>query len=489
MSVTMVSQLDIFRQLVRDHMDAAVVTVERREPCASVVEKMGRGRASCAVVTEPGGRPAGILTEWDVARRIAFRVPEERPVSEVMTSPVATLGEDVPLYRAIAEMRRRGFRHMPVVGRTGRIVGVLHLRRALAVSAGPTLELVGRLTHERTLAGLKRTKAAQVELAAALLAENVAAPDIQSLLTEINVDLHRRIVELSLGEMAELGWGEPPVRFCVVVMGSAGRGESSIRSDQDNAFILDDCGEAERGRIEPFFVELAKRMTRALDGVGIPLCRGDVMATNPTWRKTLSGWRRQIKSWIGRRSDFNIRLADIFFDFQPACGDEALARELRDHVTRIVAANPGFLRDMYGLEADHRVALGPFGRLRTEDDHDREGKIDLKYAGTLPLVEGVRLFALKAGVAATSTRERIDRLRDRGVLSADEQDYLKGAFALVTELLLRQQLADFRAGRPVSNLVPEESLSDREKDMLVDCFRAVRRLRSRVRSELTGRIF
>lgn len=485
----MTSQIEIFRQLVREHMDARVVVVERHEPCAAVVAKMASAGASSAVVTERGGKPAGIVTERDVTRRVAFRLADEAPISLAMTSPVATLGDDDFLYRAIARMRRRRRRHMPVVGPGGEVVGMLHLHRALAVASEPMLELIDRLTHERTLAGLEKTKAAQVELAAALMAGNVPAPDILTLLSEINLDLHRRIVELALAEMAELGWGEPPVAFCVVVMGSAGRGESSILTDQDNGLILGDCEASERGRVHTFFVELAERMTRALDRVGIPLCRGDVMATNATWRETLSGWRRQTEGWVGRRTDFNIRLADIFFDFRPACGDDRLAWELRRHVTGLVAANPGFLRDMYDLEADHRVALGPFGQLVTEDDAGREGKIDLKYGGTLPLVEGVRLLALRAGVAETSTLQRLARLGAGGVLSRGEEDYLAGAFALLTGLLLRQQIADFEAGLEVSNLVPEESLSDRERDMMADGFRAVRRLRSRIRSELTGRLF
>lgn len=485
----MASQIDIFRQLVRDHMGPTVVTVHPREPCASVVSKMSSGLASCAVVTDRDGRPIGIVTERDVTREIAYRRAPNAPIRNVMTSPVATLREDDYLYRAIAEMRRRRLRHMPVVGRAGRVAGMLYLHEALAVSAGPTLELIGRLTHERTLKGLRKTRAAQVQLADALMAESVPAPEIQRLLTGINVDLHRRIVELALGEMAELGWGTPPVHFCVVVMGSTGRGENHLNPDQDNGFVIGDHDPSERGRVDSFFVELAGRMTRALDEVGIPLCRGDVMATNPIWRKSLSDWRRQIDGWIGRRTDFNVRLADIFFDFRPACGDDELAWQLREHITGIVAANPGFLREMYGIEADHRVALGPRGRLLTEHDPEHEGMIDLKYGGILPLVEGVRLMALRAGVADTSTLDRIDHLRTADILGADEHDYLRGGFELVTRLVLRQQVSDFKHGRPVSNLVAEKGLTDRERDMLVDCLGAVRRLRSRVRTELTGQVF
>jgi signal-transduction protein with cAMP-binding, CBS, and nucleotidyltransferase domain len=231
-------------------------------------------------------------------------------------------------------------------------------------------------------------------------------------------------------------------------------------------------------------------MTGLLDHIGFPLCRGHIMASNPLWRKTLSQWREQIKYWMRKRSAVTLRLSDVFFDFAHVFGDPELSASLRRFVTSIARQNPSYLQEMYGLQASHRVALGMFRRLQTEiDDLGKPGMINLKYGGTLPLVEAIRLFALQHGVAATSTLDRIDALHRLRVFDDNKKDYLKGALAHITFLLLRQQILDFKAARPVRNLVPKASLSRREKDYLIACFRAVRRLRGDLHSTLSAEIF
>ena len=133
--------------------------------------------------------------------------------------------------------------------------------------------------------------------------------------------------------MKDEGWGEPPVPFAVILMGSGGRGENFLFPDQDNGFILDDYPDAEHSRIDGYFIELAERMTRDLDVVGFPLCRGYVMANNPLWRKSRSQWRDQLVLWGRRRSAIAIQLSDIFFDFLGIYGRIDFARELRRHAS------------------------------------------------------------------------------------------------------------------------------------------------------------
>ena len=136
------------------------------------------------------------------------------------------------------------------------------------------------------------------------------------------------------------------------------------------------------------------------------------------------------------------------------------------------------------------VALGWFGRFVVEkDDIEHRGMINMKHNGTLPLVSYLRLMALRAGVKKTSTLARIRELHAGGVLSDDEADYLRAAFMHITGLLLRQQLTDFKAGLEVSNYVDPQSLSERERDVLIDSFRAIDTLGKRVKSELTGELF
>jgi signal-transduction protein with cAMP-binding, CBS, and nucleotidyltransferase domain len=483
------SQTAVFTRFVRDHMRAAPPSVRIGTDCDSALARMTDARASCVIVADAANRIAGIVTEQDATRRIAFRLPAETPVEQAMSAPVATITDGDYLYHAVAVMRRRGLRHMPVIDAAGVPVGMLELHDALAVTSGQMVDQIDRLTHEQTVEGMAAVKGEQVSVAEQLFADNVPAPEILSLISRINGDLHRGVIDLSLREMADQGLGAPPVPFAVIVMGSGGRGESAIGADQDNGFILADYDDADHRAIDRFFIDLALRMTETLDRVGLPLCAGGVMASNPLWRKSLGQWRTQLDYWLAKRNQSIIRLADIFFDFRSVYGEPALAAALRDHVTERMASAHPFLQVMHAIQSEHRTALGWFGRLRTHDDARHKDRLNLKYDAGLPLVETVRLLSMVNGVAQTGTRARLGALSAAGIIGKDERDYLHAAFDLITGLMLRQQIADFRGDREVGYWLDPDDLSARDRDLLVDGLRAIEALRDRVNTEFTGSIF
>lgn len=485
----MTREIALFRQLARDFMRPVPLAVTVGATVQSVVLAMTNKAASCALMLDHEGRVVGILTEQDVTRRIAFQRSPDEAVAKAMTTPVETIPDQDYLYRAIASMRRRRVRHMPVVDQARRPVGLIDLHDALAETAVGFMDRIDRLSAEGTIEGLRAVKSAQVGLAQELFEDGVPASEIQQLLTDINNDIHRRIVQAALVAMAAEGWGAPPVDFEVLVMGSGGRGESFLVPDQDNGFILENYPDEEHGRVDRFFVELAERMTTDLNAVGFPFCQGFVMATNPLWRKSIGQWRTQTTAWSRKRNFLAARLVSLFFDFRSAYGDRVLARQLREHVTRVMGGSQGFLRELYRDEADRGTALGWFNRLITERDDQHRGQINLKLTGIMPLVEPVRLLALRHGVPETRTVERISALHDCSVLDADEKEYLTSAFEHLTMLMLRQQVNDFRDGKTVNTFIHPEHLSRRERDLLVDSFRVIEGLRSKIRADFTGDVF
>ncbi|MDH3702802.1 MAG: DUF294 nucleotidyltransferase-like domain-containing protein [Alphaproteobacteria bacterium] len=480
----------VFRELVCRHMAPAPIVVAGGDRCGDVVARMVEAETTAAAVTGPDGRICGILTEHDVVRRLTFRTAAETPVADVMSRPVMTVAADDFLYHAIARMRRFKLHHFPVVDGSGKPVGMLHLDQALAAASERLLGQIDRLTQEGTLHGIREVKSAQIDLADELFADNVPAPEIQGLLTHINRDIHRRILENHCTAMTGERWGPAPAAFSFIIMGSGGRGESFLYPDQDNGIILDDYPDAAHGTIDPWFIELGARVTRDLDAVGFPLCKGHVMATNPLWRKTATQWRAQLSGWLRRRSTVALRLADIFFDFRACYGAPDLAADLRAYVTDALKSSPAFLEALYLDGEEYGVALGWFGRFVTEKTNpDHLGKINLKHTGTLPLVQATRLLALRTGLPEISTTLRLGKLHESGVINSDVHDHLTAAFGHLTGLLLRQQIADYKAGKPVSNYVHPDTLRERERDVLVDSFRAIEALRERLKSDFTGDVF
>ena len=482
-------QRQIFRLMAADVMTASPVAVTVGTACGELVERMTADGATSALVTDGDRRVLGIITERDVARRICFKLPDDTPVERVMTSPVQTVRRGDYLYRAISLMRRNGRHHMPVVDRNERLIGMVALDDAIGLAVSRLMDQIDRLSAEGTIEGMRSVKAAQVQLADELFDDNVPATEIQQLVTDINNDIYRRIVRTSLAAMEADGWGPPPARVDVLVLGSGGRGENYLFPDQDNGFIIEDYPDDDHNGIDRFFIELAERMTRDLNAVGFPYCRGNVMAINPIWRKSLSQWEMQTASWGRKRNFIVARLVGIFFDFRSVYGVGVMTQRLRDHVTRVMGESQGFLRELYRDEADHGTALGWFNRLIVEKSEDHKGEINIKMNGTLPLVEFVRLLALRDGIAETVTLSRIEKLAEFGTLTADQRDYLVGAFSHMTALLLRKQIADFRADRKVTNYINPSELSRMDREHLVEAFRSVENLRAKVRTEFTGDVF
>ena len=488
----MSQRTSIFRKLVKNSAIEPAVTAHATTKLIDAIDAMTASKASAVIIINQTGAPKGILTEQDITRRVIFKKDQSAPVSDVMSSPAICVHIDEYLYYAIARMRRRGLRHMPVIDNHGKVVGSLSLAKAIANASEQLMKEIDQLTHEDSIQGQTEIKQAQVSIADHLCADHVSTPEILGLLTRINNDIYRRIVNLNLKTMLDDGFGPAPVKFSVIVMGSGGRGENYLYPDQDNGIIIEDYPDDQHTKIDSWFIELADRMTRDLDAVGLPLCKGFVMATNPLWRKTLSQWKHQLELWSKRPNTTRLRLCDIFFDFRTVWGPPDMADELRRHVTKIASANPAFLRAMYEDDTDHGTALGWFGRFITvshEDNPEYEGYLNLKHSAALPLVEAMRLLALREGITKTSTLNRMLALKEKDILEDDEYDYLKGAFLHISKLLLRQQLESFKNQEPVNYYIHPDSLSEREKDILTDSLKAIDHIRKRMRSEFTGDIF
>ncbi len=486
------SQTAIFSKLARDFMRPTPLAVPLGTSCEEVVARMGESMDTAAIVIDDAGRPIGLITELDVTRRIAFKVDPDTPIERVMSAPLITVGVDDYLYRAIATMRRRRIRHIPVIDRaTGLLAGVLGLHDALSHAADRQMRQVDRVTPEDgTLESLRDVKTAQVELAEEMFADNLPAAEIQTLLTHINNGIYRRVVRRVVGAMDDEGLGPPPVPFTTIVMGSGGRGENYLFPDQDNGLILADYPDADHDRVDDWFRDFAGRFNRDLDAVGFPLCRGYCMAVNPLWRKTLPQWIAQITQWGRKKSFVSVRLSDVFFDFLPVEGPHDPAHELRRQMLTRIGRNKHFLAAMWHEIEDHGVALGWFGRILVERDTDGHGgEINLKLNAILPLVEAVRLLGLREGIVETATVKRIETLNEAGVLGDGERDDLVAAFGCFTDLLLRQQLRDFRSDHPVGNHIDPAALTLAQTRALKAGMRAVDELRKRLRVEFTGDVF
>jgi len=460
-------------------VERRAVTGSEAEPLFGLVARMREAGEAAALITDTRGRAAGVLTAEDLLESALFMVEPHQPVSAALRRRVPALHEHDRVYRALAEMRRQRRNCLPVVDSAGRPIGLIRLEALLGVGFAGLLAQLDPAVMSESRPPSPDARAAQASLAAALLAAGEPAMEVIALINALNDDITAAVLGQALAGMAEAGWGEPPVSFAALVMGSAGRGESLLHPDQDNGFILADHGDSEHESIDRFFVELAERFTRGLEQAGFPLCAGEVMATNPLWRKRLAQWQAQVTGWVRSRGNQEIMFTDIFFDFRAISGPPELAAALRRHVTTTARDNLPFLAQISWLQRDHASSVDLFGQLIAGDGEEKDA-IDLKLRGSKPLVEIVRLLALKNAVEATGTPARLAALAEAGVLAGEDAGRLSDDLAFLLELLLRHQIERISARLVPDNCVKLESLGRPERERLVQVFREIDRWRRRL---------
>ncbi len=482
------SQIKIFSQYVKDYMAPPLVVLQADAKVSDLVDRMAHSAASSALIVTHDHRLNGIVTGSDVIKRVALRCEADTPVTAVMSSPVRSVRGSDHLFHALRRMHQYNLDKLPVVDSARRPIGIIRLSDVLSATVEPILSYGSTDGDEEGTGGLKRIKESQVDLADQLLRDGMPATEVQLLLSQINRYIHKEVLETSLAKMEDGGWGHPPVPFAAIIMGSGGRSESFLNPDQDNGFILGDYADDRHGRIDPYFIELAEQVTLDLDEIGFPLCDGYIMATNAGWRKTLPQWQEQLAYWRRNPSLIIIRQADIFFDFQAFYGEDTLSRDLRRYVANFGKASPAFLKEMHVEESSQLgVALDLFGRLRDEKhDPEHEGELNLKYSGTIPLTQSVRLLALREGIEETSTLARLDHLNSLGSVDKSEMQRLRDAYSRIAALLLRQQIRDIRDERKPSYYIPIKSLSQWERQTLAESLKSIAEFRKRVDEELTG---
>ncbi len=248
--------------------------------------------------------------------------------------------------------------------------------------------------------------------------------------------LIRRVIALSEEQLKEERGETAPLSYAFLLYGSGGRREQTLWSDQDNGLIYaDPSSEDERIQAARYFAELAARIKEGLETVGYPPCHGQVICTNGQWRKPLQEYRRMVRDWMEEPHWEHVRYLLIAADARTVYGDQAPGRAIVEEICRYTSARPSMLEHMLRNTLHHKVSIGVFGQLIKERYGEDAGGVDVKYGAYIPIVNGIRLLAVEAGIRRSSTEGRITALIDGGHVSEEiGHDWLN---ALVLALKLR----------------------------------------------------
>lgn len=419
-----------------------------------------------ALLVTDGGR-TGIVTGVDLTRAaVRDRLPLETPVRDVARYEILAADAEDFLAEAALLMARHKVRHL-VVRREGEICGLLDAASALASLASQADVVGGQIERAARPEDLIDASERVTQLIRQLHGSGTKVGFVTSLASELNGRIAARLWGMIANE-------ELVRRSCLVVMGSEGRQEQILKTDQDNGLILED------GYAPADLAATTARFTEAMIACGFPACPGEVMVRNPAWAKPLAAWKESLLGWITQPSEQALMDMAIFYDATAIAGDASLLERAKDHLFALLAGNQAFCARFARAIDSFETPLGILGKFIVEKGEHKD-QLDIKKGGIFPIVHGVRALALERGLRETGTIARIRRLADQGLLDRPLAGQLADAFSALLGLRLQGRIEKMRLHQPLDNFIRPAELTKLERDLLKESLRIAKRLKEVVR--------
>ncbi|MBK1643932.1 signal transduction protein [Thiocapsa imhoffii] len=463
---------NVFFVPVRDLCQRDVVTCEQDTSLVSAAAVMSERNISSIVVCADQV-PVGMVTDRDLRNKVVAqgRSPSDLLVSDVMNRPLVTIGEDDYLFDALYLMTRRRIHRLCVIDANGELCGIVTDSDALRLQSRSPQLLMKEIEEATGVDELKSLHRKLEQLVIHLAGTGVATKDLVQTVAHLNDRILIRLIEL----VRSARYPDLTDRFAFLALGSEGRQEQTLSTDQDNAIVFaDDLSESERERLAAFSEDLIDRLIE----IGVPPCAGGIMAKNPAWRRSLSEWKLVLEKWLRTPSPENILSGSMFFDLRTLYGDSGFESELKAHIQSQLQANNLFLAHSAANAVGFKPPLGLLGQIKPERRGPNRGSIELKKAGIFPITEGIKAMALQAGVGDGGTRGRVFGLERVGVLRPEQADHLITALDFLVTLRLRGQLLAIEQGRTPNNYLPLERLNRIEEGRLKLALKEVSRFQT-----------
>ena len=460
-------------QLVNRDPVSVPPTVNSRQ----ALEHMHAEHVGCMVVVDEEQHPLGIVTQSDLLSRVILPGFDlSKPVTELMSASPHVLSSSASAYDAALEMATHGVRHLLVVDGDRRLMGVVSERDLFSLQRIGLRQIRSGIENANDVEALQQASRDIRQLALNLIAQGIGSEQLTQFISALNDALTCRIIDLALDrhDLREID-------FCWLAFGSEGRHEQTLSTDQDNGIIYVLPDGAEPDAFKKDLLAFARSVNEDLAACGFPLCKGNIMGSNPELCLTLEQWKKRFVAWINEPDPQALLNATIFFDFRPLYGNEALSDRLHTHLVGRAKSNTTFLRMM---AVNAMTAQPPLGRIRdfvTDDDPKHPGTIDLKVFGARLFVDAARIMALRTGVESSSTVQRLRQAGQRIGIPADDTSAVIEGFNFIQLLRLRSQHLDTEHDAPGDNRINPDRLNELDRRILKEAFRQARKLQTRLK--------
>lgn len=431
--------------------------------------KMSKNKIGCIIVIDDDKKPVGIITNSDIKNKIATGLfPITTVVTNVMSSPVITNKKDLTVADGQLQMIKYSIGHLCITKDgtvNSKLIGVLTHHDVLVTLGNNPSVILKEIKRAKRTKKLRTARLKANTLLKSYLEQNIPLSHIVKVISQINDAVNIRAIEIALQKMPP-----PPVKFSWMALGSQGRKEQLLFTDQDNALVFEDVPKDKYEETQAYFIKLAKYVTTSLNKIGFEYCEADMMASNPEWCKSISEWNKQFENWILKPDEKAILLSSIFFDYNRIYGEGTLLDELSKTIFEALGDSTLFFKFL-GREAIKNPApLSFFKQFVVEDDNEQKDLFNIKSRAIMPLVDAARLLILSKHVkGVNNTAERYEKLAE---IEPNNEELYKScsyAFKALSKFKTKQGLLHNNSGK----FIKLETLTKEEKLKLRRCFKPI----------------
>jgi len=440
----------------------------------TAVRRMHDEQVGAIVVLDARKRPTGIFTERDVLG-VMLGQEVDSPIADVMTRAPLSLPDHTPSYEAALLMVEHRIRHV-LVTEEERLIGVVSERDLFSLQRLGLGEITMEIRLARDIDALSALAARVRQLTRMLVEQGVAAERLTLFVSVLNDRICERIIEVARQRhhWERIGW-------CWLAFGSEGRLEQTFATDQDNGLVFVAHDGADPATVRATLLPFARDVNEALDACGYPLCRGNVMASNPELCLSVGEWQAKLNRWLENSDPKALLDAAICFDFRALYGDSRLAADLRQWFLGATSKRPNFLRLLAETALQAKPPLARWRDFVTEDAPGAPGTINLKMYGVRPFVDAARVYSLAHGLPQTNTGDRLRAAGRAGVIPPVEAQAMLAAFLMIQRIrLVHQASFDAVLHDDSANRVDPKSLNELDRRTLKEAFKICRDLQSRL---------